>query len=131
MKRYGVVLSAGLSLFAVGSAHAYTAPNGFQVRNLPNGNFQVMNRGGISASNAWCAAGDFAMGVLGVAPGTPVYRVSQPPPPRGANIEFSLSSAGAATSTGMNTIGGGGGASMPAVAGRNMCNLLSAPGGRR
>ena len=126
-----LLLSLGLALASAGTAEAFVARNGFVVQGAGSGQFQVMNRGGISAANAWCAAGDYAMGVLGVAPATPVFRVSEPPTPRGANIVFSLNGAGAASSTGLATIGGSGGASMTAVAARNMCNALMAPGGRR
>ena len=124
-------LCVAVMLGATSAAQAFVAPNGFVVQATANGNFQVMNRGGMSSPNAWCGAGAYAMGVLGVQPGTRVFRVSQPPAPRGANVEFSLSSAGAASSTGMATLGGSGDGSMSAVAARNLCNTISAPGVRR
>jgi hypothetical protein len=129
MKRLG--LSAALVIGLATGAQAFVAPNGFVVQATGSGNFQVMNRGGISSDNAWCAAGAYAMGVLGVSPGTQIYRVSPPPAPRGANIEFSLSSVGAATSTGMSTIGGSGGGGMSAAAARNICNVVTSGGRRR
>jgi hypothetical protein len=130
MKAIGFALVAALTVSA-GAAQAYSAINGFTVNRLSNGNFAVMNRGGLSAANAWCAAGDYVMSVLGVHPSTLVWRISEPPRPRGANIEFSLSSAGAASSTGIATLGGNGSASMVAVSARNMCLGLNAPGFRR
>ncbi len=126
-----ICLCVALTLGASSAAQAFVAPNGFTVQRLANGNFQVMNRGGMSSPNAWCGAGAYAMGVLGVPPGTPVFRISPPPAPRGANVEFSLSSAGAASSTGMATLGGSGNGSMSAVAARNLCNTLTGPAMRR
>lgn len=126
-----ICLCVALTLGASSAAQAFVAPNGFTVQRTANGNFQVMNRGGMSSPNAWCGAGAYAMGVLGVQPGTPVFRISPPPAPRGANVEFSLSSAGAASSTGMATLGGSGNGSMTAVAARNLCNTIAAPGMRR
>jgi len=128
MKRLGFAVLAALALSA-GGADAYAARNGFQVQRLSNGNFQVMNRGGLSAPAAWCAAGDYAMAVLGVEPGTAIWRISEPPRPRAANIEFSLSSVGAATSTGIATLGGNG-ASMAAISARNLCAMFNLPGMR-
>lgn len=127
MRYVGLAVAAVLMLAS--AAQAYSARNGFTVQALPDGNFQVMNRGGLSAQNAWCAAGDYAMAVLGVNPSTPIWRISEPPRPRGANVVFSLSPVGAATSTGMATLGGGG-ASIVAVSARNMCGLLNLPGAR-
>ena len=128
MKRLGFAVLAAVALSA-GAAQAYAARNGFQVQRLSNGNFQVMNRGGLSAPAAWCAAGDYAMAVLGVEPGTAIWRISEPPRPRAANIEFSLSSVGAATSTGIATLGGNG-ASMAAISARNLCAMFNLPGMR-
>lgn len=128
MKRLGFAVLAAVVLSA-GAAQAYAARNGFQVQRLGDGNFQVMSRGGLSAPAAWCAAGDYAMSVLGVQPGTAIWRISEPPRPRAANIEFSLSSVGAATWTGMATLGGNG-ASMTAAAARNLCGIFNMPGMR-
>jgi hypothetical protein len=130
MRLHSLVLSALLAIGVAGSAEAYSARNGFNVQSMSNGNFQVMNKGGLSDQNAWCAAGDFAMSVMGVPPGALIYRVSPPPRPRGANIEFSMSAAGAASSTGLATLGGNGTGSMSAVAARNMCNVVMSPNRR-
>lgn len=121
-----------VACFLAGSsaANAYSSVNGFTVQPTSGGNFEVQSRGGLSAQNAWCAAGDFAISVLGVNPSTAIWRISEPPRPRGASIVFSLSPVGAATSTGMATLGGGG-AAMSAAAARNLCTLLMTPGFRR
>lgn len=129
MKNFGFAVLAAV-LLSAGAAEAYVARNGFVVQQLSNGTFQVVSRGGLSAPNAWCAAGDYAIAVLGVHPGTSIWRMSEPPRPRGAAIAFSLSSTGAATSTGMATLGGNG-ASMVAAAAQNLCSMVNSPGFRR
>jgi hypothetical protein len=127
MKMRALFALALLGVMLTSAAEAYSARNGFIVQALPGGMFQVLNRGGLSAQNAWCAAGDYAMSVLGVQPGTLIWRVSEPPRPRGASIVFSLSPEGAATSTGLITLGQGG-AAITAVTARNMCTLVNGRG---
>ncbi len=128
--RFRGLLAIICLLAAAGAAQAYSAVNGFTVQPLAGGTFEVQSRGGLSAQNAWCAAGDYAISVLGVNPSTAIWRMSEPPRPRGASIVFSLSPAGAASSTGMATLGGNG-ASMVAAAARNLCMLTMTPGFRR
>lgn len=126
-----LLVSVTLCGMLVGTAaQAFRAVNAFTVQKTPDGNMEVLSRGGLSAANAWCAVGDYARSVLGVAPTTLIWRLSEPPRPQGASIVFSLSSQGAASTTGLNQLGGNG-ASMNAAAARNMCNAVSIPGRRR
>ena len=127
MQTAGRPLAAGALAFAVmlalaGTAAAFRAPNGFVVQDLGNGQFEVQSRGGLSDANAWCAAGSYAQRVLGMNTGQ-IWRISPSPRPAGAGITFSTSSQGAASSTGMATIGGSGG-SMSVPAAQSICNTL-------
>lgn len=101
-------------------AAAWLASNGYVVNDVGNGQFEVKPKGQLSDQNAWCAAGDYAMRRLGY--NGPVWRISPPPRRAGKGIVFSTSSAGAAGTTGMATIGGGG--SMGAAAAQSICNTL-------
>lgn len=114
---------AAASLGLASPAAAWLAQNGYVVQNRGNGTFEVRPKGGLSDANAWCAAGDFATRQLG-AGNAMVYRISPPPRPRGQGITFSMSPAGAASSTGLMTIGGAGGGAKSASSAQNLCNSL-------
>lgn len=111
-----LLLAAGL---AATPAVAFQAQNNFTVRQLDNTRFEVLSRGGLSATDAWCAAGDFVIRALRQPRNTPIWRISEPPRPRGQSIVFSLSSAGAASSNGLATFGGS--LSVTASHGQNLC----------
>lgn len=100
-------------------ASAFVATNGFVVQNVGGGRFEVRPRGQLSDANAWCAAGDYAGRVLGMNTGR-IWRISPPPRRSGQGITFSTSSQGAASSTGMATIGSSGG-SMSVSAAQSIC----------
>lgn len=114
---------AAATLTIASPAAAWLAQNGYVVQSRGNGQFEVRPKGGLSDANAWCAAGDFASRQLG-AGNAPVYRISPPPRPRGQGIVFSMSPAGAASSTGLMTVGGAGGGSKSASSAQNLCNTL-------
>jgi hypothetical protein len=112
-----LLLAAGL---AASPAAAFQAQNNFTVRQLDNNRFEVLSRGGLSASDAWCAAGDFVIRGLRRPNNTMIWRISEPPRRSGQSIVFSLSSEGAASTTGLASFGNSG-ASSTASHGRNLC----------
>lgn len=103
-----LVLALAAALAAASPAAAFVATNGFVVQDVGGGRFEVRPRGQLSDANAWCAAGDYAGRVLGRNTGT-IWRISPPPRRSGQGITFSMSPQGAASSTGLATIGGSGG----------------------
>ncbi|WP_431298608.1 hypothetical protein [Tabrizicola sp. BL-A-41-H6] len=115
-----VFLAIGL---AATPAAAFMAKNGFTVRQLDGGRFEVLSRGGLGVSEAWCAAGDFVVRALGKPRNTHIWRISEPPRRSGQSIVFSLSSEGAASSTGLSSFGSG--SSVSAAHAENICTALS------
>lgn len=113
-----LLLAAGL---AASPAVAWQSQNNFQVRQLDQNRFEVRSRGGLSNSDAWCAAGDFVIRGLGLSRNTTIWRISEPPRPSGQGIVFSLSPEGAASTTGLV---GSGGNSASANHGQNICVSL-------
>jgi hypothetical protein len=85
-------------------ALAYLAQNDLQVKARGAG-FEVLTSPGMGAARAWCAAGDYAITILGVRGTTPIWRVSEPPRPAGQGIVFSLTPEGAATKSGLVQLG--------------------------
>jgi hypothetical protein len=114
-----LVLAAGL---AATPAAAWQSTNNFTVRQLDQNRFEVLSRGGLGNSDAWCAAGDFVIRGLRLPRNTQIWRLSEPPRRSGQSIVFSLSANGAASSTGL--AGFGGGASVSANHGQNICESL-------
>jgi hypothetical protein len=111
-----LLLAAGM---ASTPAAAFQAQNNFTVRQLDKTRFEVLSRGGLSPTDAWCAAGDFVIRGLRQPRSTPIWRISEPPRASGQSIVFSLSSEGASSSTGLATFGGG--SSVTASHGQNLC----------
>lgn len=107
---------------AASPAAAFQTQNNFTVRQLDQNRFEVLSRGGLSNSDAWCAAGDFVIRSLRLPRTTQIWRISEPPRRSGQSIVFSLSPDGAASSTGL--AGFGGGASVSANHGQNICISL-------
>jgi hypothetical protein len=116
-----LLLAAGL---AAAPAAAWQSDNNFTVRKVDQNRFEVLSRGGLGASDAWCAAGDFVIRALGLSRNTQIWRISEPPRRSGESVVFSLSSDGAASSTGLASFGGG--ASVSAGHGQNICSSLRA-----
>lgn len=112
------LLTAG---FMAGPALAFQAQNSFTVRQIDSQRFEVRSRGGLGNSDAWCAAGDFVIRGLRLPPSTQVWRISEPPRRSGQGIVFSLSSQGAASTTGLV---GSSGASVSASHGQSLCRSL-------
>ncbi len=117
-KLLSVVLAVGL---AATPALAFQSQNNFTVRQIDSTRFEVRSRGGLGASDAWCAAGDFVIRGLRLPRQTTIWRISEPPRPSGQGIVFSLSSQGAASTTGL---AGSGGSSVTASHGQAMCQTL-------
>ena len=113
-----LLLAAGL---VASPTAAWQSQNNFQVRQLDQNRFEVRSRGGLSNSDAWCAAGDFVIRGLGLPRSTTIWRISEPPRPSGQGIVFSLSPEGAASTTGLV---GSGGNSASANHGQNICASL-------
>jgi hypothetical protein len=113
-----LLLAAGL---AASPAAAWQSTNNFTVRQLDQNRFEVLSRGGLSNSDAWCAAGDFVIRGLRLPRNTQIWRISEPPRRSGQSIVFSLSSDGAASTTGLV---GSGGNSASANHGQNICASL-------
>jgi hypothetical protein len=114
-------------------AFAFTAPNQLRVVAAGPDTFEVQFRATARGDiDYWCAAGAYAKSQLRAGSTTPIYRISPPPRRAGQGVTFSMNPAGAASSTGLNTVGGSGGGSMSVAAARNQCNVSRqlATGGR-
>lgn len=89
-----VMIAAVAGLLPV-SASAFIAENRLQVNPLPNGGFEVIGQPGSGPAQYWCAAGDYALRVLGAGASRPVYMTRGIGAPvtsdRKSAIQFSLS----------------------------------------
>jgi hypothetical protein len=94
-------LSALAVLALASPASAYLTQNNLHVTQVSESQFMVTASPGMGAPSSWCAAGDFAIRRLHVAPNTPIWRISEPPRPRGEGVLFSLSPEGAASRSGL------------------------------
>jgi hypothetical protein len=110
------------TLFAL-PAFAFTAPNRLPVVATGPNTFEVQFRGFATGDiDFWCAAGAYANSALRAPATAPIYRISPPPRRAGQGVTFSMNAAGAASSTGLGTVGGSGG-SMTVAAARNQCTV--------
>ena len=89
------LMALALILSAVLPAHAFMASNNLVVEPAGEGRFTVPYRGASGVDAFWCAAGDYVVAGLGLAPTTRIYRHSSPPRRAGQGIIFGLSSSGA------------------------------------
>jgi hypothetical protein len=89
------------ALVLASPASAYLTQNNLHVTQVSESQFMVKASPGMGAPSSWCAAGDFAIRRLHVAPDTPIWRISEPPRPRGEGVMFSLDPNGAATRSGL------------------------------
>lgn len=103
-------LALAIASLAAAPASAFVATNGLLVHATASGGFEVPYRGLSGVSDFWCAAGDYVIRDLGLAPTTRIFRTSAPPRRSGEGITFSLSPEGA-TKTGLAIWGGGNGVS--------------------
>jgi hypothetical protein len=115
------MIRAAIALFALSAApaHAYLAQNDLRVQGQGD-RFEVLASPGMGPSRAWCAAGDYAVVILGLPSTTPLWRVSEPPRKPREGIVFSLSPDGAASTSGLIQFGDTD-ASLTAGAARNLC----------
>jgi hypothetical protein len=104
-------------------AAAFIAQNDFVVQRGEEGRFAVLPRGGMSAPQAWCAAGDYALRFLNKPVGTRIWRISEVPRRAGESIVFSFSPEGAASSTGLVMLYGSDDGSLSATAAQQMCAM--------
>lgn len=101
-----LVLSFLLGAVAVAApAQAWVASNGFVVQRIDDMHFQVNSRGRLGPSNAWCAAGDYVIKVMGLPFSTPIWRASPTPQRGGEPIVFTLSPSDQHYETGLVQIG--------------------------
>ena len=103
-------------------AGAFTAQNGFIVNAEGADAFTVPWRGKSGAADFWCAAGDYAIRRLHLAPTTMVWRASEPPRRAGEPIAFTLRADQAASSTGLVVLGAEG-AGLSAAGAQSLCDF--------
>lgn len=115
-----LTLSALAVALAATPASAYLAKNDKIVRDIDGVRFEVLQRGGLGASEAWCAAGDYALRFLGLPPTTRIWRISPPPRRQGEGITFALTSEGTAGRTGLVQLAGDDG-SLSAAHAEQLC----------
>jgi hypothetical protein len=107
-------------------ALAFVAPNRLPVQ--PTGSdpatFTVGFLGNANGDlDFWCAAGSYANSQLNAASTARIYRISPPPRRAGQGITFSMNPAGAASSTGLATVGGRQDGSMTVASARQQCQV--------
>jgi hypothetical protein len=107
------------ALLTAAPAHAYLAQNDLRVEGR-GAQFEVLASPGMGPSRAWCAAGDYAVVILGLPSTTPLWRMSEPPRKAGEGIVFGLGPEGAARTSGLFQFGEND-ASLTAGAARNLC----------
>ncbi|MGB3312837.1 MAG: hypothetical protein WBB85_00325 [Albidovulum sp.] len=91
-------------------AAAFTAQNGLIVEPQGADGFSVPWRGKSGPAAFWCAAGDYAIRVLHLAPTDVIYRASEPPRRAGEPMDFTLNPEASASTTGLFSLfqrGGG------------------------
>jgi hypothetical protein len=90
-----LVLSTLVAVLLTQPALAFVAQNGLVVEPRGESRFEIPYRGLSGDSDFWCAAGDYVLRELSLAPSTRIYRLNSPPRRAGQGITFSLSSEGA------------------------------------
>lgn len=99
-------LAAALALsLAASPLLAWTHRDGARIEPRGAGGFEVLARPGLSASEAWCAAGDYAGQALNLGPQARIWRASPAPRRVGQGIAFTLSPEGSAGKTGLFLFG--------------------------
>lgn len=101
--RYMLLL---LALTLSTAAFGFTAQNGLIVQPEGPEAFSVPWRGKSGPADFWCAAGDYAIRSLHLAPSATIYRASEPPRRAGEAIRFTLRADQAASSSGLARLGG-------------------------
>lgn len=96
MKRFKVIGACAVAALMLSplSASAFRALNWLQVNPMPGGVFEVVGEPGSGPIQYWCAAGDYARQVLGVAANQRIYIVRGRGPSettdRRSAVQFSL-----------------------------------------
>lgn len=99
-----IVAAALAALCCALPAQAFVASNGMRASSTGPQSFAVpYSNGRSSATDYWCAAGDYVIRVMGKSPSTRIYRTSAGPI-RKRGVTFSLSPDGAVAS-GLNVFG--------------------------
>lgn len=85
------ILSAAILALCLSTpAQAFIAQNGLVVEPAGGTDFTVPYSINSSPRAFWCAAGDYAIRVLGLPKDTRIYRTSAPPRRSGQGMDFSL-----------------------------------------
>ncbi len=103
-------------------AGAFTAQNGLVVNAEGADAFIVPWRGKSGPADFWCAAGDYAIRKLHLAPTATIWRASEPPRRSGEAIRFTLRADQAASSTGLVILGAEG-AGLSAASAQSLCEF--------
>ncbi|GHC48183.1 hypothetical protein [Neogemmobacter tilapiae] len=90
-----------VTLVLAGPAQAFMAENDVRVAAMDGGQFLVGPVPGMGAAASWCAAGDYALRKLNLAPTDRIWRVSVPPRKQGEGVVFALTGDGASPKTGL------------------------------
>ena len=90
-----LILTTIAAVFLAQPSLAFVSQNGLVVEPRGESRFDIPYRGLSGDSDFWCAAGDYVLRELNLAPSTRIYRLNSPPRRAGQGISFSLSPEGA------------------------------------
>ncbi len=113
-------LPFALTLLAA-PALAFTTTQGARVEARGQGSFEVLAQPGLSAPQAFCAAGLYAVEVLNLDPQARLWRASPTPRRAGQGVTFTLSPEGAAPKSGLFSFGGEDGGAVTVAHARGLC----------
>ncbi|WP_052714594.1 hypothetical protein [Paracoccus sp. S4493] len=88
-------------------AHAFTARNGMEARQVDATDIAVPFEAGRTDTDYWCAAGDLAQQVMNQPVATRIWRASPKPREAGQGILFTLDPARQAHGAGLSQFGSG------------------------
>lgn len=101
------VLALTLALTLAGASQAsavYLAENGMTVTGTAD-SFTVKYKPGRWLADYWCAAGDYAVGMLRRSPAETLYRVTTQDPKNLGGVEFSVLAERSSGDAGLNIVG--------------------------
>jgi hypothetical protein len=99
-----------VALFALAppaGARDFIAQNGMQARQISPSEILVLPRNRAIPTDFWCAAGDYAVRVMGLAPKTRLWRATPASARVGNGVLFTLDSAKKAEGAGLSEYGSG------------------------
>ncbi|WP_151717942.1 hypothetical protein [Gemmobacter serpentinus] len=102
---FRLVIAASAILLTASPLLAWTSRDGFRVEPQGAGQFEVQARPGLSAAEAWCAAGSYAVQRLGLSQQDRIWRATAAPRRAGQGIGFSLSPEASTGKTGLLIVG--------------------------